>query len=150
MREYLLGILCAALLCSVCAAIGGKQRLIAGAFLALAILKPLGAMELPELSLEPYLRDAEAAVREGEAQAADAKTEFITDALEAYILTKAKEAGLTLQASVTLDESCLPESVELTGEASPGERAALEQTITEQLGLGKGAILWNQSHKSSE
>lgn len=146
MRAYLLGVLCAAFLCSIVTSIGGAgqgtRKLLCSVFLALSLLHPLGSLELPQLSLDPFRDEAEKAVQYGQTQARDAQNDIITDALEAYILTKASELDLTVEASVTLTADGLPDSVTLTGRASPSEREALSSSITAALGLGKEDIRW--------
>lgn len=149
-----MGVICAAFLCAVVNSIGGPgqgtRRLISGIFLALSLLHPLGSLELPELTLDSIRRDAASIIEDGTAQAADAKNEFITDALEAYILTKAEELGLAVEASVTLSPEGTPKAVELTGTASPSERDALLDELSRELGLGKEALTWKQVYQSSE
>lgn len=146
MRAYLLGVMCAAFLCSIVTSIGGAgqgtRKLICGVFLALSLLHPLGKLDLPELTLDPFLNEAEEAVLDGKTQARAAKNDIISDALEAYILTKASALDLTVEAEVTLTADGLPDSVTLTGPASPAEREQLTNTLTAALGLGKEDIRW--------
>ena len=149
-----MGVICAAFLCSIVTAVGGAgqgtRRLICGVFLALALLHPLGSLELPELSLDPILEEAEEAAANGTAQAETARNAIITDSLEAYILTKATELDLVIGVEVEVDSDGLPISVTLTGGASPSERDALTNAITTALGLGKEEIRWKQTYQSSE
>ena len=154
MREYLMGALCAAFLCSIVSVMGGEgqgtRRLICGVFLALTLLHPLGSLDLPDLSLDPFLDEAEEAVERGQAQAETARNAIITDSLEAYILTKASELGLELEADVALAADGLPASVTLTGRASPSEREAINNAVTAALGIGKEDIQWKEIYQSSE
>lgn len=154
MREYLMGVLCAAFICSIVSSVGGAgqgtRKLLCGVFLALALLHPLGSLDLPQLPLEPFLDEAEDAVENGQAQAETARNDIITDSLEAYILTKASELDLTVEAEVTLTADGLPDSVTLTGSASPSEREQLADTITIALGLRMEDIRWKPLHQSSE
>lgn len=149
-----MGVLCAAFICSIVTSVGGAgqgtRKLICGIFMALALLHPLGTLDLPELTLGPIVDEAEAAVKAGQAQAQAAKNAIITDSLEAYILTKAKELDLAVEAEVTLTADGLPTSVTLSGNASPSEREALSSSIAAALGIGKEDIEWNQIHQSSE
>lgn len=149
-----MGVLCAAFICSIVTSIGGAgqgtRKLISGVFLALALLHPLGSLVLPELTLDPFLESAEEAVETGQAQAIAAKNEIITGSLEAYILTKAKELDLAVEAEVTLTADGLPASVTLSGNASPSEREALSGSVAAALGIGKEDITWKEFHQSSE
>lgn len=141
-----MGILCAAFICSIVGSIGGTgqgtRRLLCGVFLALSLLHPLGSLDLPELSFDPFLDEAEDAVEYGQTQAQAARNDIITDSLEAYILTKASELDLTIEAEVTLTADGLPASVTLSGSTSPSEREALSSSITAALGFGKEDIRW--------
>ena len=156
MRDYLLGLICAAFLVSLIFAISGDgagkgiQKLIGGIFLALVVFRPLGNAELPELSLEQYRLDAEEAAAAGKNQADAARMEFITEACEAYILSKAAELGLEPKIQVTLDADGIPCAVKLTANASPSERESLCGCITRELGLGKEDVIWIDPYQSSE
>ena len=154
MREYLLGVLCAAFICSIVGSVGGAgqgtRKLIGGVFLALTLLHPLGSLDLPKVPLDSYLNEAEAAAEAGQIQASSARNALITDSLTAYILTKAAELDLDIEARVTLTADGLPEAVTITGRASPSERERLTTTLTAALGLGKEDIRWKESHQSSE
>lgn len=154
MKAYFMGILCAAFLCSLICAIGGSgqqlRRLICGVILALAVFRPLSAPELPELSAEPFLSDAQAAVAEGTAQADAAKKEIITRSLEAYILTRAEELGLTLRVQLTVHDDGTPAELILSADASPAERDTLIRILSRDLGIGREDIIWKDPYQSSE
>ena len=141
-----MGILCAAFLCSIVGSIGGAgqgtRKLISGVFLALALLHPLGSLDLPQFPLDPILDDAEEAVQSGTSQAEAARNDIIIDSLEAYILTKAQELGLEPDIEVSLGSDGLPALVTLAAEASPSEREALTNAVAAALGLGKEDIRW--------
>lgn len=154
MREYLIGVLCAAFICSIVTSVGGAgqgtRKLICSIFMALALLHPLGSLDLPELTLEPFVDEADAAVETGQAQARAARNEIITGSLEAYILTKAIELDLAVEAEVTITACGLPASVTISGSASPSERDTLSNSVAAALGIGKEDIEWNRIHQSSE
>lgn len=154
MREYLPGVICAAFLCSIVNAIGGEGRgtrkLVSGVFLALALLHPLGTLELPEFPLDPILRKAEEAANDGTAQASAVRNGIITEAVEAYILTEAEALGLTLDVHVALAPDGTPVSVTLSGPASPSEREALSTHLTKTLGLRKEDLHWTSYPQRDE
>lgn len=154
MREYLLGVICAAFLCSIVNAIGGEGRgtrkLVSGVFLALALLHPLGTLDLPDFPLDPILRKAEEATLTGEAQANAARNEIITEAVEAYILTEAEALGLTLEVHVALSPDGTPVCVTLSGPASPSERETLSSHLTKTLGLRKEDLYWTSYPQRDE
>lgn len=149
MKLYLMQILCATFLCAIVGSIGGAgqgtRRLISGVFLALALLHPLGTLDLPKLTLDPFLAEADEAIESGQAQAQSARKTIISESLEAYILTKAQELHLNPEIEVTLDDGGLPQSVTIICQASPSEREALTNTITTALGLRKEDIQWKEN-----
>lgn len=146
MRAYLTGILCAAFLCAVVNAVGssGKRirRLITGVFLVLSLLHPLGSLDLPAISLTPYLKEAQNAASYGAQEALTARNEIISGSLEAYILTKADELGLSIGIHVEVSPDGSPRSVSLEGAAGPSEREQLCAFITDSLGLEREDLEW--------
>ena len=152
MRAYVLGVICAAFALSILSALApdgpgkGVRRLAGSIFLTLAVLAPLGNAELPRLDLDRLKSDALRASLDGIRQAEEAEAECISQALEAYILTKAAELGLSPRVRVELDRAGLPTGVTLTGEEAP----QLTEVIARALGLEKEAVTWNISYQSSE
>lgn len=152
---YLFRLLCAAVLCAVVNAICGDtgrgiRRLIAGAFLCAAALSFPEALELSDLNPKEFLREAESLAAEGTAQAMDAKIDIITDGFRSYIWNKAAALGLEPEIQVQLHEDLTPESVILTGSASPAERDRLRRIIARELGIGEEDVVWREAYQSSE
>ena len=156
MKAYLMKVICAALVCALAESLGGDgpgkaaRRLVGGLFLVLAVLSPLGNMDLPRLDLDSLHREAESVTAQGTALAEQERLKVISDACEAYIWNKAAEMGMELQVRVELDRQGLPVRAELRGLASPLERQELTQVIVRELGLEKEDVLWTRSHQSSE
>ena len=156
MRAYLLRLICAAILTALVDALAGSgpgsgiRKLTAGIFLTLVAFSMPSDLELPELDLEAYLRQAEIAVSEGEEQARSARADIIRESVAAYIGTKAGELGIAVTAEITLDEALQPRAVVLTGAASPIERQALTEALVRELGMTKEAVTWTGSNQSSE
>ena len=156
MRAYLLRLICAAILTALVDALAGSgagrgiRRLTAGIFLTLVAFSLPGRLDLPELDLELYLRQAEIAVSDGKEQASSAQADIISESLAAYIGTKAGELGLTVTAELRLDEELRPCAVVLTGTASPLQRQELTDTLVRELGLAKEAVTWTQMNQDSE
>lgn len=119
-------------------------RLVCGVVLTVTALTPMVRGNLPDISFfeTDWLTLGEAAAASGEEMALDAKTSFIKEGLEAYILDKASAFGADLRAEVTLDADGLPVSVALTGTVSTDARLALEAIITEDLGIPKEDQKW--------
>ena len=156
MRAYLLRLICAAILTALVDALAGNgpgsgiRKLTAGIFLTLVAFSLPSDLELPELDLQTYLRQAEIAVLKGEEQAQSARTDIIRESMCAYIGTKAGDLGLAVTAEIELDEDFWPRAVALTGAASPMEREELTETLVRELGLTKEAVTWTGSNQSSE
>ena len=156
MRAYLLRLICAAILTALVDALAGSgagsgiRRLTAGIFLTLVAFSLPGSLELPELDLEEYRRQAEAVVSDGKEQASSAQADIISESLMAYIGTKAGEMGLTVTAELRLDEELRPCAAMLTGAASPLQRQELTDTLVRELGLAKEAVTWTETNQDSE
>ncbi len=150
---YLMRLICAAILCALIQAVTGNsqkiRRLIAGVFLTLTALSPIGELELQDFDPDRLRSDAQAAVREGTEQADGMRADIISEACEAYIWNKAAEMGLELEVRLELDEELMPRSVVLTGPASPLERQRLTDAIVRELGLGREDVTWNDPYQSS-
>ena len=156
MRAYLLRLICAAILTALVDALAGSgvgsgiRRLAAGIFLTLVAFSLPGSLDLPELDLEQYFRQAEIAVSDGKEQASSAQSDIISQSLAAYIGTKAGELGLTVTAELRLDGELRPCAVVLTGAASPLQRQELTDTLVRELGLAKEAVTWTEMNQDSE
>lgn len=156
MRAYLLRLICAAILTALVDALAGSgagsgiRKLTAGIFLTLVAFSLPGSLELPELDLEAYRRQAEIAAYEGAEQASSAQSDIISESLMAYIGTKAGELGLTVTAEIRLDEELRPCAATLTGAVSPLQRQELTDTLVRELGLAKEAVTWTEMNQDSE
>ena len=150
--EYILRLVCGAAVCGLLLALAGAdgpggrlRKLLCGFFLAYLALSPLTGLELDDLRYtDPGIAaQAEALARSGEEAAREAMTLRISEACEAYILNKADELSLSLEAEVALDpESGTPVSVRITGAAPPYVRESLIDYITRTLGMERSRIQW--------
>lgn len=151
-----MGIVAAAFLVSLLNALGGTgagqgmRRLVGGILLTLAVLRPLGRINVTIPELDEFSYDAEKAVTAGMEQADDLRFQRITEAYDAYILTKAAALGLEAATEVTVKENGCPESVTIFAAASPVERQELTGIITRELGIEKEAVVWIDPYQSSE
>lgn len=123
---------------------GQVIKVLCGFFLLLTVLGPLGRLSLPDVTSfgESWRQEAAAAVAEGERYAVQNQRAGIKEGLETYILDKAAELGLTLGATVELSEKGTPASVLLSGCPTASQKQALEQTLTQALGIPKEAVQW--------
>ena len=152
-RTYFLSVTAAAIICAILKGLlnqGGTPaqlvKLLSGIFLSIIALRPLAQFDLGSLAdlNFDYSMDAEAAVAEGENIAADALAELIKSYTEAYILDKAQSFGVSLSVDVTIsdDQIPVPQTVHLTGNASPYVKAQLSALLTDQLGIAKEDLIW--------
>ena len=150
---YLMRLVCAAFLCALIGTMAGSsqgiRRLIAGIFLTLTALSPMGELDLPDLDPDRLHAEAQAAVQDGTRQADEMRADIISEACEAYIWNKAAEMGLELEIRLELNEDGMPRSVVLTGNASPLERQRLMQLIVQDLGVGREDVIWKDPYQSS-
>ena len=150
--QYILRLVCGAVVCSLLLSLtgadgpGGKIRtMLCGLFLAYLAISPLTELDLVDLRYtDPGVTArAEELARSGEEAAREAMALRITEACEAYILNKADELSLELEAEVTLDRSTgIPVSVRISGTAAPYDRERLIDYITRTLGLERSRIQW--------
>ena len=111
MSDYLLRLICAAILCALVEALsgtGGIRRLTAGIFLTLVAFSVPVRIELPEFDPASLKRDAEIAASEGMEQAQNARADIITEALGAYVWSKAQALGLEVTARLSWTGNCIP------------------------------------------
>lgn len=148
-RSWLVGITCAALIVALAeslapnGAVRKVGKLTGGLVLLLAVLQPVAKLNLRDLSgiLSEYRIDAEVASMEFGAENARLMKNIIEEQTGAYILDKAAALGIDCRVDVTAvaseDENTLPipELVTVTGNLSPGQRAALTQRIAADLAI---------------
>lgn len=152
--QYLLRLICAALVCALAEAVGGRgpgqgmRRLVSGMFLVLTLVSLPAEDLIPEWDADGFRADAAAAIREGTAQAQEEKRKCISEGCAEYILSKAD--GLALQVRVELGEDLMPATVLLSGQASPLERERLVRLIGQDFGLGEEDVIWTEAYQSSE
>ncbi len=146
-RQWLLGLVSAALLCALITALlpktgaGRVGRLAAGLLMALAMLGPLTQV-LPRSAAEEFrgLGDYIARREEELSQQRDeTMKEVIQQETEAYILDKGAQLGAELSVSVTCrmgeEGVWLPEEAVIRGSLTEEQRSALTQWLDSQLAI---------------
>lgn len=152
---YVLRLVCAACICALVRAMGGKgtgsglRSLLAGAFLVLTALDPKAELKLPQLDPEGILQEAEEASMSGARQAKQEQEAIISGAFESYIWNKANALGVEAAVQVELDEQLLPCAAVITGALTEQEREALGRVLASELGLGEEEQTWITPHQSS-
>lgn len=146
-RTWLLGITGAAILAALADGLmpegGVKQvgKLVCGLILLAAVLRPLGSVEVTNLSQRweydrQQVQQREQSLQEG----VDGNMKaVIEEQMAAYSMDKAAQLGIHCQIEVCcqLDEDgvFLPISAQISGTIQPEERQTLEQMLNEDLGI---------------
>lgn len=152
-RQYLLTVNAAALICAVLNTLSGPKgavkgilKLLSGVFLALSVISPL--LDIGQLELSGFTQtlqnDAVEAVALGKSMAADSAEQIIKEKTAAYILDKAESMNLDIEVEVYLDDSFPPQlnGVTIKGSASPYARETLKEYIEKNLGIEKENQRW--------
>ena len=159
-REYLLSVTAAALLCGIIQSlIGGKGstasilRLVCGIFLSFTVIHPIADIQINEIAVFPshIMTDAQYAVEEGEDYAKRAMARHIKEEAEAYILDKAQAMGaeLSVDVGVSEDEIPVPFQVTITGQISPYTKGQLMKILEKDLGIPEENQQWKALNSSS-
>ena len=152
-REYLISVTAAALLCGILKSLMGEKgssaaliRLICGIFLALTVIRPLKELNLKDFSLLPtgLLEEARLTSGEGEEYTRQAKEDLIIPQCEAYILDKAQtlEANVRVEILISQEGEPVPTGSIITGNLSPYARNQLSKTLEEDLGIPQEDQKW--------
>ena len=151
--EYLIGVIAAALVCSVVTnildikgTVGLCVKMLAGILMLLAVIRPrvtLSPEKLLSWSEDIQINGSDLAAS-GEAMADKAYRQSIIQQTQAYIVDEARTYDCELSVEVILsdDEISVPERVHLTGEISPYAKQALSTIITERLGIKREDQIW--------
>lgn len=152
-RQYLLSVTGAAIICSILMSILGKKgmyssviRMLCGLFMAVTMISPVMRIHLK--NFEAYFGElnveANSAVSWGIQTAEDASAEFIKDKTETYILDKASSMGLSIEAKVGLAEErdWTPCSVLIEGPVAPYAKSQLQTWLKEELGIPEENQIW--------
>jgi len=152
-RQYLLTVIAAAILCAVVNTIMENKgtltaiiKMLTGLFLAVTVLSPLISVQLSDFSayMQGLDNTADEAVSRGEEMAQDAAAAIIIEKTEAYILDKAASLELDIEVEVRLGSAnpLIPDTVYLRGSVSPYAKKRLCQFITDDLGIPEENQIW--------
>ena len=152
MRQYLLSIVGAAIICSIAKNIsnektqsGAMLRIVAGIIMTVTVLAPVVNLDLNDLPLMTtnFMDEASAIAAEGEEMAASARNAIISDRAEAYILDKAAAFGAALEVEVTIsDGTMMPEGARIKGAISPYAKLQLQRIMEQDLQIAKENQQW--------
>lgn len=152
-KEYLIRIVCAAILCTVAAmliqgdSVNAKlTRLLCSLYLTVCVISPITQMYITDLDeyFHQFDVDVDAAVLEGEKIAQEQTSGIIKSNTESYILDKASSLGLSIDVEVTVSDSVpmIPIEASLTGTAAPLYKNQLQNWIEDELGIEKEHQKW--------
>ena len=152
LREYVLGIIAAAVICGIVLCFAEKSRegpllkLICGLVLVFSLVEPVlnisaGDWQALGINFEAEARDA---AEKGRSQGESKVRILIKQETEAYIMDKARKMDLDIQVDVTLSDQNLPapEAVTIRGTLPPYGRAKLSRILTDELGIPKENQTW--------
>lgn len=152
-REYLLSVSAAAILCSCVGAFFSKKgtvqtlvKTLCGIFVCLTVLSPVIRLSLPDLEnyFSSFSLDGQAITDDAIRSAADAKCQVIMQQAEAYVYDKAAILGCDITVSIALEtqEPYAPETIVITGNLSPYARSQLSDSIASDLGIPEEDQQW--------
>lgn len=152
LRQYLLTIICATMLCAVALRIFEKNsahnsilKLLTGIYLSITVISPLTDIRLQDItySLPDYRVEAKQIVEQSNSDVNSQLRGIITHEAEAYILDKATTLGIVIDAEIALSENGnTPQSVIIKGDISPYAKSRMQQIIIKDLGIPKERQLW--------
>ena len=149
-REYLLSITVASIICGMVAGITKKDgtisaiiKLLSGIFLTITMLAPIIRFPLSNITLHVDTISADAAhtVAVGKQIAADEMKTIIISNTRTYILEKAEKLGADIDVEVYLQD-LIPKSVRIIGQVSPYTKLQLTSYISEELGIAVEDQQW--------
>ena len=152
LSEYLLGITAAAVITAITLTfvkegpMESVLKLISGLILTFSLVQPvlnISAGNWKELGID-FTREAEAAAEEGVRQSENTVRGLIKEETESYILDKARDMGLEVQAEVFLSDQPMPvpESATIRGLLPPYEKSQLSLMLSRELGIRKENQKW--------
>ena len=152
-REYVLSIIAASIICSVIKSTVGTKTgygkvtsLICGVFLACTFLSPLIDFEIYDWTVFPVniKTDAQDIASQAFDESRSQLRTIITEETEAYILEKAASIGADIHVEVLLhDEEPIPVGVVINGNIAPYNKTVLSQYMADTLAITEDAQIWN-------
>lgn len=152
-REYLLTVTAAAIVCSIAKHLAGDKstagkitKVVSGIFLTITVISPIKNFQLSKMDglLDDYRIMAYETAQSGADMANTAMGDIIKEKTEAYILEEAKKMDIDISVEVKLSESepPIPDQVIITGIVSPYKKNVLSQYISDNLGISREKQKW--------
>ena len=153
LRDWLLGLMSAALLGAIVTGAAGEDsraaRLSSALALLLVLCSPLVHFELDETAqlLSRSRMQAQMAQTGIEVKNRELLSRIISEQAQTYILDKAEELGVTVAVTVQTQQGeayPYPAAVQLTGYATAAQRGQLNRWIAEQLAIAEEHVTWTE------
>lgn len=152
-REYLVGVTAAALICGIIralfpekGAVGAVIKTLLGLAMLLAVVRPWMSISTDGIYgwKNDISFDAQGIVNNAEASAKEQLRQRIMEQTQSYILAKADSLGAQVEVSVEVSDEAMavPCAVRITGAVSPYAKQAISRMITEELGIDREAQEW--------
>lgn len=147
LRQYVLSVICAALLCGMLQMLfrGAVMKLVAGLIVTIVAINPVlrGELQL-EMNWEEITINSLWAIKEGEDAALQEMSAHIKAQAQSYILSKAEELDANISAEVELsgDVPPVPAAVTIQGDAAPFTKKRLAEYIEKELGVDEDRQRW--------
>lgn len=152
MRDYIISIVIAGIICSVVdlllvqkSAVGKIAKMLTGIFMCITVISPITNISFKHLSnyFDSLLVNADSYVEDGKNSAQISVNEIIKSQTETYILDKAKSMGLDVAVEVELDDdNSVPCGVTIVGEVSPYAKGLMVSYIEETIGITRENQQW--------
>ena len=152
-KSYIFSLLSVSIISGIIAAFADKKgtstaliKMILGLFVIITAISPWTKFRFEDISgnINITKHDAHNIISDGLNYSEESMQKGITNRTEAYILDKAKSIGLDLSVKVYLADSApyAPESVEISGYASPYNKKRIQSIIANDLGIPEECQIW--------
>lgn len=152
LRQYILSLIGAALICSVVKNLIGSSstsrevvRVVCGVFMAITALSPIVKIEIPDLTsyIQPFFSTATVISNNAVESSREDMAVIIKEETRSYILEKANSHNMDIDVEVDLDEEKLiPDGITITGSISPYDKALLSDFIRKTFDIPEGQQQW--------
>ena len=151
MKNYLISVCCAAVLCGILKQIVGSSkmssgmiRVLSGLFIAICIVSPWKNFRVDDLTqYNPLITEqGDLYAMTGYEITQKKIDKFIIQNTEAYILEKANQLQTQVEVIVSLSEDSIPVSVQITGQLSQEAKEELSAFLLNNIGIQKEMQIW--------
>ena len=151
LATYIFSVVCASVICSIANVLTRDKKqvnitvkLLSAIFLSITLLAPLKDFSVDRIlsSWDRFTQTGHDLSHDGQLLAKEELSAIIKQRTETYILGKAEQLGVTLQAEIRLCEDLKPANVVITGKVTPYERKYIQNILTDELGIPKEDQLW--------